>query len=188
VVYGLSTKEMKIFWSRICILCLNTTIWPDPRDLMMGGSKLFLDTLIGFSARSANYSHVQCVPITASVECVRRIAEKELAAVLKREFSSHGQHVFTPDTKEAVTTFEKAHDREEVTYDWEIDFPRPKWFMQPFLPGLKYLGEIRVFIVNGVIFKWIITTPDGERPLQITQPNMLTPMSKLRYDATVGCY
>jgi glutathione synthase/RimK-type ligase-like ATP-grasp enzyme len=159
------------------------TVWPDPRDLMMAGSKLYFQAIITRCATSMGHMYLHSPRVEPTAKLIQRITEGTLDAVLKREFSSHGQHVFSADTKNALSKFEGVQDMEEVAYGWgKKDFNRPMWFLQPFIAGLKYLGEIRVFVVNGTIFKSIVTTP-GEpgQPLEITEPTMFTPLSKLRY-------
>jgi hypothetical protein len=170
-------------WKGECELVKRMTVWPDPRDLLMAGTKLYFQAIIARCAISMGEPQVHTPHVEPTTEMIQRITERKLDAVLKREFSSHGQHVFSADTKNAVTKFERAYDREEVAYGWKnLEFNRPMWFLQPFIPGLKYLGEVRVFVVNGTIFKSIVTTP-GEpgQPLDITEPTMFTPLSKLRY-------
>src|SRR5260221_11886908 len=174
---------MTSVWRGECELAKRMTVWPDPRDLMMAGSKLYLQAIICRSARSMGNMYLHSPVVEPTAELINKITKRNLDAVLKREFSSHGQHVFSADTEDALTKFQRVSDREEVTYEWASEeFNRPIWFLQPFVAGLKYLGEIRVFLVNGTIFKSIITTPGQPgRPLDITEPTMLTPLSKLRY-------
>lgn len=182
MLYGLSIEDMISVWRGELELVHRITVWPDPRDLMMAGSKLFLQSIICWAADSMGQIYLHTPSIIPTVELMERVTTGTLAAVLKREFSSHGQHVFSAGTKDAVAKLQRAIDREEVTYEWAHgEFNRPIWFLQPFVAGLKYLGEIRVFLVNGTFFKSIVTTP-GEpgRPLEITEPIMLTPLSKLR--------
>lgn len=174
---------MAEIWKGMAYLCQTVTVWPDPRDLMMAGSKLFLDNLIRMSAISMGYSHPQAVRIDPTTETVKNIVERKMDGVLKREFSSHGQHVFSLHTERAEDKFIAAMDKEEVNYELDLSkFLRPRWFLQPYIPELRYLGELRIFVVNGIIFKTIITNPnDGNKPLEITEPNILTPLSRIRY-------
>jgi hypothetical protein len=175
---------MARLWSGMVILCKNLTIWPDPRDLLMAGSKLFLEFIISRAAVSMGHSHSQAALIKIpSTDLVKDIAEGRLAAVLKRDFSSHSNHVISQHTKDAIAQFENILREEEQAYaSTDLPFPRPLWFLVPYNPALRYLGEIRVFLVNGIYFKQIVTTPPARGgPLEITEPKILTPLSLLRY-------
>lgn len=161
------------------------TIWPDPRDLMMAGSKLFLESIIGKVAASMQLLHPQAVVVEPSVSTVESIATGKSACVLKRDFSSHGKHVFTKHTPNAVNQFVSRLAREKEVYDECKLFPRPLWFIQPYNPSIINLGEIRVYLVNGILFNSIVTSPrqnPRQNVLNIVEPVLFTPLSQLRYE------
>jgi hypothetical protein len=126
-------------------------------------------------------SHPMAATVVPTVELVQDILGGKIDGALKREFSSHNQHVYTQHTKDAVEKFKEALRQENAAYS-KTTFRQPKWFIQPYIAPLFFLGEIRVFIVNGVIFKAIVTTPNSEQSteLEIENPLLLTPLSKLR--------
>jgi hypothetical protein len=78
--------------------------------------------------------------------------------------------------------FKAAKIREVDTYKVDNLFNKPKWFIEPYVPALHYLGELRVFVVNGTIFKTVSTTPEPNGRMDCTEPLMFTPLSNLRYD------
>ena len=181
-LYELSLTEMHQIWEGMSTLSQSLTIWPDPRDLLMGGSKIFLESIISLAAISLDLKHPQAVHVQPSIKVVQDIVERRSAAVLKRDFSSHGHHVFSVHTKDAVEKFQSRIEEEEAVSASRFGpFPHPCWFIQPYNPALVYLGEIRAFVVNGCIFKQIVTalSPTGG-PLDITEPNIFTPLSMLR--------
>lgn len=158
------------------------TIWPDPRDLMMAGSKLSLEFLIREAAAFINHSHPLSVVVTPTVDTIEQIIDGKVAAALKREFSSHGNHVFTQHTPNAVHQFKKRLEEESRAYRLTCCFPHPLWYLTPYNAPLIYLGEIRVFLVNGILFHSVVTTPkkDNRNDLDIMEPLLFNPLSKLR--------
>jgi len=169
-------------WLGMNILSESVTIWPDPRDLLMTGSKVYLSLLISKVATSLGHSHPRAVTIEPTVKNVEDIVHGRSSAVLKREFSSHNYHVISVHTDNATEKFKCRMKSEEETYSASKGiFPRPLWFIQPYIASLVYLGEIRVYLVNGALFKHIVTNPAAAGPLEITEPIMFTPLNKLRY-------
>jgi len=50
-------------------------------------------------------------------------------------------------------------------------FPKPLWFIQPYMPAFIYLGEVCALFINGSLYNTFITTPlEGDLAnLQVTQ-------------------
>lgn len=172
---------MKRLWFGMEALTSKLTIWPDPRDLMTAGSKLYLELIILRSASSMNLSHPQASVVNPSAELLQRIRNGKMGAVLKREFSSHGKLVYGQKTPILTLTNQLARENDDYQ-GTEGVFSKPRWFLQPFIPSLAYLGLIGVFIVNGVIFRTVVTTPNVNDPqaLDIQDPVFLTPLSELK--------
>jgi hypothetical protein len=186
-VYELTLTEMTTLWLGEVFLTRRMTVWPDPRDLLMAGHKLYLHYLVGWCSDSMDQRYIQCAYLeNPNSFLIEELTSGRVDGYLKREFSSHGEHVFSANTPFASAKLQAALHREEATYNWASEeFSRPSWFLEPFIPGLKYLGEIRVFVVNGSIFKSIVTTPrEAGQPLEITEPTIMTPLSRLRYDSS----
>jgi len=60
--------------------------------------------------------------------------------------------------------------------------PRTTWFLQPFLPHLIRLGELRTYIVDGTIYYIVSTTPVEFDPAntQYTGAQWIRPLSSFR--------
>ena len=85
--------------------------------------------------------------------------------------------MFSKLTPNITRKFERQLELEHNTYDHQSFFRRP----QPYNDSLIYLGEIRAFVVNGVIFKALVTIPQADNcKLEVLQPLFITPLSKLR--------
>lgn len=155
------------------------TIWPHPTDLLLAGSKLFLDMLITRAMESMGRHHIQLATVDPQ-DVIQKIVSGDIDAVLKREFSSHTRHVFSKDTRNAILKVQERFDQEELTYSQCPDvFLRPRWFIQPYLAPLVYLGEIRAFLVNGTLFRSVVSTPN-EGSFDVQELCFPTPLSILR--------
>ncbi len=180
---------MEKLWAGMEVLRRRLMIWPDPRDLMMAGSKVYLNMIISKSSAAMGLPHPRAVRVdrAEAVDAIRDIVGGKIDAVIKREYSSHGQHVFSKDTKDAEKNFKAAIGEETQVYCSNLTFPTPMWFIQPYIAPLIFLGEIRAFIVNGVLFKTVVTTPkEGDfHKMDIQDPVVFTPLSKLRCDQSL---
>jgi hypothetical protein len=58
------------------------------------------------------------------------------------------------------------------------DFVKLRWFCQPYVPTLLSFGELRTFLVGGVI-QYIIHTSPVEVKGSVTQVNLVVPLEKL---------
>lgn len=176
-------------WLGMIGLRQTLTIWPDPMDLLMTGSKLFLDHLISASAASMGVSHLQIVLVDKPRKVITDIVDESIAAVLKRDYSASGRHFFSASSADPVSRLEGLLEEEAEAYnspDLGCYFPHPRWFIQPFNPGLTRLGEVRTYLVNGILFGKIITTPRVEDDaLDLVVPILFTPLSKLRSEGSL---
>lgn len=179
-------------WDGLLTLRMQTFIWPDPLDLFRAGSKLSLNTLIHAVAVSEEASHPICQTITPNVELIHDIVLGNRNAVLKRDWSSSSAHVYTKHARGGIVKisqqFRKVLSEGNRAYNLveatgHQDFPSPQWFIQPYLPALIYLGEIRAFFVNGYLLRKIITTPLQEdiQHSTVETPSMITPLNLLKY-------
>jgi len=174
---------MVAMWKGMGILTQRLTIWPDPRHLMAEGCKLYHIKIITESSTSLGYSYPRVMRVTPSRILIKELQDGTSAAVLKREFSSQGRHVFTPHTRDAEAHLTDQFRKEREAYA-DTTFPNPAWFIQPYVAPLLYLGEIRVFIVNGTLFSTVVTSPKKIHKideLEIQEAVLFTPLSMLRY-------
>lgn len=183
---------MLAHWDGLMALKKETLIWPDPIDLFRQGSKLHVASLVQAVAKSENQQYPICATVKPTPQLVKDIVNGTRKGVLKREWSTGTDHVYykgmpmdrvdifknqlTSRTKlEKQLAKQKPHDLLNVT---------PKWFIQPFIPSLIYVGELRVLIVNGAILGKIITTPTGEHGpeyIRLEEPFLVTPLSMIKY-------
>lgn len=180
---GLTSKDVERHWDSLGVLCSKTMMWPDPRDLLMTGSKLYLHTIIARAAQALGHSLPSIVVCpNPTVNLVQNILDGKVDGVLKREYSSDTKHVFTRHTEDAVKKFQSAIERERECWRWDgrAVCENPKWFIQPYIPSLVYLGELRAFIVNGIIINILSTTPVNGL-LDTCQAGLLRPLCKIQY-------
>lgn len=113
-------------------------------------------------ASSLDFQHPISIHINEDEleEVVDAIANKEREGVLKRSQSASNSHVITPLTKNPRKLLKDLRkDEKEFWADGLGIFPKPSWFFQPYMPLLIHLGELRTFIVNGIIFYTTHTAP-----------------------------
>lgn len=186
-MYGLSRTEMEHMWNGMGTLTQRLMVWPDPRHLLSEGFKLYHIKIITEAASSLGYSYPRVKRLTPDRTYIREIKNGDADAVLKRDFSSQGRHVYTPHTRDAEMKLAHALRDERAAYDGSI-FPSPTWFIQPYVAPLLYLGEVRVFIVNGAVFNTVSTTPKGNvdlGDLEMVETVLFTPLSQLRLASLV---
>ena len=161
-------------------------MWPDPRDLLLTGSKLYMNHLIIQSAQALGQSQpiiAVCENPTASL--VQDILDGKIDGVLKREYSSDSTHVYTKHTQNAVKKFKKALEDERKFWHWDNQkiCENPKWFIQPYIPSFLYLGELRAFVANGIIVNVVVSTPENpsSASMAVSQVVLIRPLCNIRY-------
>jgi hypothetical protein len=93
---------------------------------------------------------------------------KKMQAVLKRTHSGWSNHLISPYTNKPKEVIKQA--LREQRKCWNVSghsFDQPIWFCQPYLPLLIHVGEFRTFIVNGVIYYTVATTPVNLDPTNL---------------------
>ena len=169
-IYGLTLETLKIHWDALGILAEHTFMWPDPRDLMYGGSKLHLSQNINKCSEALGVPFPVIATVSDPLKVLQDIQGGAVDAILKREYSNASLHVFTKYTPDATERLMKALADEKQAYSpiHEGPFPRPMWIVQSFSSPLQHLGEIRAFVVNGSIINILTTTQATSlRPLPI---------------------
>ena len=179
---------MERLWDGMGILAERNTVWPDPRHLWAEGRKLYHTKILTESCSSLGLSYPRALQVvTPNADLIREITDRTTEGVLKREFSSQGKHVYTPHTKDAEAKLAHALRTERAAYhEGQTKFSKPAWFLQPYVAPLLFLGEVRVFIVNGTLFCSVMTTPkqaDELGHMDIQEAMLFTPLSRLRYES-----
>lgn len=184
-LYGVPYSQMEDLWEGMGILSRRLTIWPDPLHLLAEGSKLYHMRIIHESSASLQHSCPRVVKVDPTPELADEITNGTTSGVLKREFSSEGRHVYTPHTQHAKAKLREALKAQSTAYNSKITkFPKPRWYLQPYIAPLLILGEIRAFIVNGVFYAAVITSPAQANNLgylDVQEALLFTPLSELRY-------
>lgn len=125
------------------------------------GSKLLGQRLLMKCAAALGLDHPYIIPIEDEdlIRVSGEIGDGVTDGVLKRTQSAWSYHLITKHTqnprKEITTALEEQRD-------WKSPghlFVEPRWFLQPYLPALMYLGELRTFLVDGALYYTIYTTP-----------------------------
>jgi len=151
------------------VLLKKEALWPSPEESLLSSQKLETHRILGACAAALDFQH----PLIALVEdhdldaVFQSIMDKMRDAVLKRDYSGWSRHIITPHSN-----FEEAEQmiyecRAQLETHWDIPenpFPRPEWYLQPYLPHLMHLGEFRAFFVGGVYYYAVATTPENYDP------------------------
>lgn len=163
-------------------------VWPNPQDLLLGGSKLLCYETLRVASLSMGISTPLCTTVGENIRdptFLRDFSNGEIQGVLKRDYSMKGGHVILPTAADATSRIERLLKEEEETWEQVKDmFEMPKWFLQPIVVHLLHVGEVRCFIVSGHLVSKITTTPaategpDFESPfnLEITNHEPIRPL------------
>ena len=180
--YSASPEECLKMFFKLLILRKSTTLWPDPEELLMAGSKIqCYETL-----RVASLSMGISTPILAMAEekvrderFLEEFSKGKYKGVLKRDYSMMCEHVILPNDPATSRKMKKSLDLEEITWKKvSAFFGSPKWFIQPIVVHLREIGEVRCLIVGGRLLSKITTTPgDKVNSLwQITSHEPIRPL------------
>lgn len=170
--YGLSPKDMNKYWINLGRLRKSAYIWPEPHGLVAEGSKLLTAEITQASAAALREPFVTTTEVkNPTKEMVAEICKGDKMCVLKRENSGYSLHTFYPfmNKGKAVKRFQDLRSREEKIYGGGQStlFPRPLWFIQPYMPAFVHLGEVRALFVNGTLYNTFITTPLKHDPTNL---------------------
>lgn len=164
-------------WDGLMVLKEHTLIWPDPVDLFQQGSKLHLASLAQAVAKSENQLYPICATVAPTPQLVRDIINGERDGVLKREWGTGASHIYYKNQPARQVEAFKEQIRQRAQMEKKLSKKKPhdlldnspKWFVQPYIPSLIHIGELRVLIVNGAILGKIVTMPiaDPEGELDV---------------------
>ena len=161
------------------------SIWPAPTEYFVSAQKLETQRMLQHCAISLDLQHPLVTPVESNklVSVVESIFHGTIEAVVKREYSGFSKNVITPYTPlaDAMDMMRKSWG-EEARHNDEGLGPRTTWFLQPFLPHLIRLGELRTYIVDGTIYYIVSTTPVEFDPAntQYTGAQWIRPLSSFR--------
>lgn len=176
--YDVHGKDWFTLFNNFVSLSHATSVWPDPAEMFRVGSKLQGQQDFQLAAMSLGFS----VPFSAAcrdgdvLNYAKRIQEGKIKAVLKREYSDRSLQVIGPFTKQQVlaakTALRMASHWDAVADVWG----RPQWMLQPLVVHLLHIGEVRSFVIGGILTCNIITTPRRDGLLDIYVADRIRPL------------
>ncbi|KIM37238.1 hypothetical protein M413DRAFT_13424 [Hebeloma cylindrosporum] len=185
--YGLDWDKAVRYHESSLLLAETLTIWPNPRDMLTVGQKLQTQRLLIKCAAALDFNHPTLVPISeGDLESVAgEIQDGAVEGVLKRTQSAWSNHLITKYTKDPKKKVKKALREQKKNWLCSTgEFTEPLWFLQPYLPALMHLGELRTFLIDGALYYTVYTTPEAFDPqvLDRTPGNLPRPLHAFAYD------
>lgn len=158
--------ELPTVWANIRRLCQLTTIFPSPDQMIWHGNKLAVVRELAIIAREHTRTpYPKIVPIKdpSNID----FKNKGLGNLyVKREFSECGYHVLkVADDREFKKQFLKQVKETDKLYDHESIRKmgiHVHWFCMSYVDGLQSLGELRVFLVGGIVCQTMMTQVKGD--------------------------
>jgi hypothetical protein len=149
--------------------------WPDPDDLLITDQKVHMYRNIIAASAAHGYLTPEILVVKRSDVCrvATLIEEGKLNAVLKRSFSFGEDHVFWPGKKGFSETWKL-----EKFWENQDFFGHPQWLLQPFLPLMQTLGELRAFVSNGQVYDIFVTNPGADEEILYTPLTEFRPLSR----------
>jgi len=101
--------------------------------------------------------------------------------VIKRDYSDSNEWTFLPQRKKRARLLETKFNETSESYRGIQNLPFPSWLAQPYMPALVEKGEIRAYVVGGVLMYAVHTYPTGDKrnPLSIELVDNFTPLELL---------
>ena len=181
---GTQLRHLRVYLEHLALSGI--TVWPRPSELWVNGLKIHQYHMTWLAALSLGNSSPALSVLRSRKELLRALQDMEDPRnprwmCIKRERSKLSNHAYFPETSlkgrpeenaldrlATVLPEEQEHFRQQFAKDLGM-YP-PRWFAQPYIPQLRYLGEIRVICINGIIVSRVYTTPtnleDGPEGLQ----------------------
>jgi hypothetical protein len=170
---GTEVRYLRVFLDRLS--SSGITVWPKPSELWVNGLKVHQYHVTWLAALSLGLTSPSLAVLRSRAELVQAVKQMEdlvqpAYMCIKRERSKLSLHALFPedDTKQPIqgTNMGRLRDvfceedrTSRGTFAQELGIHPPRWFAQPFIPQIRYLGELRVIIINGIILHRVYTTP-----------------------------
>lgn len=155
-------------------------IFPNPVQLVAFGKKISVSYFLRTAALSLGF-HQPLITVVKQPTwaVVSQITKGTRHTVLKREFSGSSQHVIRKGMKLQKKDWDRMLESSKV---WEKlkGFGIPGWHEQPFIPELKYLGEVRCLVVNGVIAYTVYTVMQKNGDWMATSLPKIRPLKHVK--------
>lgn len=99
--------------------------------------------------------------------------------MIKRDFSDSTTCTFLPGNSRQERVIEKYAETAQLYYGIQ-SIPRPTWMAQPFNRDLAQKGELRAFLVGGVLKYTVHTWPAGDARFHNEYVDNYTPLDLLQ--------
>ena len=181
--YDVTPREACLIFSNLLDLSKNTMVGPYPEELFLGGSKVQCYETLRICSLSMGVPTPLNVIVGEKINdptFLQKFSDGRVQAVLKRDYSMKGQHVFFTKDPNTTSSVKKALREEEKTWNQvEGMFGKLQWFLQPIVAHLLHVGEVRCFIAGGRLVYKVTTTPQDGRidsPMQVTNYDLIRPL------------
>lgn len=165
--YGMPPLEVfHGYTNGIEVLKKTTRVFPDPSQLLLLGRKVLVNALLNRAAKMLGNDRPRHTVMARTPTWQEYQAMREEPPVLeawKREFSDESLHVLLPfkEGRKDQETFEKMLKKESNWIPFHSEVLRPQWLKQPLITPLRFLGEVRSYVVQGVFYYAVHSMPNG---------------------------
>jgi len=154
--------------------------------MMNVGQKIEMHNILKTCATALGHDHPIIVPLRDDEleKVAGDIADGVIEGVLKRSHSGWSNHIIT---KHAENPRQSIRDALKVQAKYwgqpNHQFVQPRWLLQPYIPHLIRLGELRTFVVDGIFYYAVYTTPEegSLKDMQMTVGSFVRPLGEFRY-------
>lgn len=154
---GISAETLDQFWANLLRLSLTAPLFPHPQDLLSAACKVQRDSDLSIVAATVTRSPYPRSAVLSNGDDLSKACSNR-GLVIKRDFSDSTTCTFLPGSARR----QKVMDAQRQTlalYQGIEAIPRPSWMAQPFNKDLSHKGELRAFVVGGVLQHTIHTWP-----------------------------
>lgn len=175
---GTQLRQLRAFLDRLP--ASGITVWPRPSELIPNGLKIYQYHTTWLASESLGHTSPSLAVLRTRTELVQAMNDLGSAVnppymCIKRERSKLGNHAYFPedDLKQPnsgcnlarLETMLMEEDRtSRGAFSQEFGQYPPRWFAQPFVAQIRYLGEIRCIIINGILLQNVYTVPSSITP------------------------
>ncbi|KAF8873546.1 hypothetical protein CPB84DRAFT_1798310 [Gymnopilus junonius] len=185
--YGVKGMDWWTIFTNYSDLANKTSVWPDPSEMFRVGAKVHGQQTYEMAALSLGLSmplSVVCEDDDDVLKYAEKIEKGLIHGVLKRDYSDCSSIVIgTFKRDRAVKDAKKAIKEAKQNWKELIHLTGPLcWILQPLVSTLLHIGEVRTFIVGGILIANVCTTPRSDGVLDIAYAERIRPLHKFQFD------
>ncbi|KAG6847037.1 hypothetical protein H0H93_010513, partial [Arthromyces matolae] len=182
--FGFTPTTFYKYWVRITKLAETKVVYPNPTESLYAGSKVFYIQEYAKISKSSPFE----IPVMFVFKPVKN-QTLHPNVVYKRSFSDCSKGVFVATDAEQhqaiLTKMLEQNKAMQATYG-KLKSKLPLaccWWAMPFNPLLKYVGELRVEIMGGVIVSVTETrvSPGPPQLIAVHEVRHVTPLDMIKY-------